>query len=154
MSILFVVAPCNLFKSHLDVASQITGALWLPGSNPRTPLVSLHSRNVGNVFLFRAEEVLYFQSKRQRSPGSPSARGADRSKVRVSCRPQSRRVKRNPHFDVCWQSGDLETIYCKAHDKIKHDNFSLGSTNFLADGATLWVCFGHLIGDKNLYIKK
>lgn len=41
---LFVVAPCNLFKSHLDAAGQITGARRLTGSNPTAPLVSLHGK--------------------------------------------------------------------------------------------------------------
>lgn len=91
MSILFVVAPCNLFNSHLDVASQITGALSLPGSNPRTPLVCLWSRNVGRglffsflSFFFDTEEMLFQHSDCVRR-GSPSARGADRSKVRAPC---------------------------------------------------------------------
>lgn len=152
MSILLVVAPCNLFNSHLDVASQITGALRLPGATPRAPLVGLHGRNVkkGAFFslsfsLLEEEEVLYFQSKR--SPGSPSARGADRSKVRVSCRlwarheicfaPLQSEVNGNPNFDDCWQNGSLEIAYHKAENKIKHDSFSLEWANYLTAGATV-----------------
>lgn len=49
MSVLFVVAHCNLFNFHLDVASQITGSLAALHGNPRTPLVL---RNVERAVVF------------------------------------------------------------------------------------------------------
>lgn len=49
MSVLFVVAHCNLFNFHLDVASQITGSLAALRGNPRTPLVL---RNVKRAVVF------------------------------------------------------------------------------------------------------
>lgn len=76
MSILFVVAPCNLFNSHLDVASQITGALSLPGSNPRTPLVCLRSRNEGRG-LFFSFISFFFLTQRRCFSGTATAFAGD-----------------------------------------------------------------------------
>lgn len=56
MSVLFVVAHCNLFNFHLEVASQITGTLAALGGSPRTPLVS---RNVAGALFFLSLSVSF-----------------------------------------------------------------------------------------------